>query len=64
MELAVIALAILVVFFIVPLIFQLLWNYTVPEIFGLREIRFWQSFRLLLMAGMLFGAGNYVHLNK
>ena len=57
------AFAITVVVFGVPLIFQLLWNITVPEVFGLRMIRYWQAFRLLLMAGMMFGAGNLFHFN-
>jgi hypothetical protein len=29
------------------MIFQVLWNITVPEIFGLMKIRYWQAFRLL-----------------
>ena len=49
--------------FVVPLIFQLLWNITVPEIFGLTRIRYWQGFRLLLIASMIFGAGSFVHFN-
>ncbi len=49
--------------FVVPLIFQLLWNVTVPEIFGLKRIRYWQGFRLLLIASMIFGAGSFVHFN-
>ena len=49
--------------FLVPLIFQLLWNITVPEIFGLKRIRYWQAFRLLLIASMIFGAGSFVHFN-
>ena len=53
----------IIAIFVVPWIFQLLWNITVPEIFGLRKIRFWQAFRLLLMAGMIFGAGSFVHFN-
>jgi hypothetical protein len=57
------AFEIAVVVFVVPLIFQLLWNITVPEVFGLRMIRYWQAFRLLLMAGMMFGAGNSFHFN-
>jgi hypothetical protein len=57
-----VGLAILIVF-VVPLMFQLLWNITVPEIFGLMKIRYWQAFRLLLMASMIFGAGSYVHFN-
>lgn len=34
---------------------QYLWNTTMPQIFGLNEITFWQSFRLLLIATILFG---------
>jgi hypothetical protein len=49
--------------FVVPLIFQFLWNITVPEIFGLRTIRCWQALRLLLMAGMIFGATSFIHIN-
>ena len=57
------ALAIVVAVFVAPLIFQFLWNITVPEIFGFKRIRYWQAFRLLLMASMIFGANNLVHFN-
>lgn len=30
-----------------------LWNYLMPEIFGLKEIGFWQSLCLLLFCGLL-----------
>jgi hypothetical protein len=40
---------------IVVAIFRLLWNTTMPEVFRLPEITFWQAFRLLLIAGFLFG---------
>ena len=36
-------------------VFQWLWNITMPEVFGLRTIRFWVAFRLLLIAGFLVG---------
>ena len=49
--------------FLVPLIFQLLWNITLPEIFGVKRIRYWQAFRLLLIANMICGAGSFVHFN-
>jgi hypothetical protein len=45
----------LVLFFVVPALLQLLWNTTIPQVFGLRTITFWQSFRLLLICGILFG---------
>ena len=44
-------------------LFTWLWNITMPEVFGLKEITFWQAFRLLLLAGFLFGAGSIVHFN-
>jgi hypothetical protein len=40
---------------IVVAIFRWLWNTTVPEVFGLRELSFWQSFKIMLLAGILFG---------
>jgi hypothetical protein len=36
-------------------VFQLLWNTTIPQVFKLGEITFWQALRLLLLAGILFG---------
>jgi hypothetical protein len=44
--------------FLVVWIFQLLWNSTMPEVFQLRGITFWQAFRILLLAGLLFGSGH------
>jgi len=41
--------------FLVPFIFMLLWNDTMPRIFKLSMISFWESFRLLLIASILFG---------
>lgn len=38
-------------------IFQWLWNITMPEAFGLRPIRFWIAFRLLLIAAALTSGG-------
>ena len=39
-------------------LFEWLWNITVPEVFGLKEISYWQSFRLLLIAAFIFGVGH------
>lgn len=46
----------------VTAIFQWLWNMTMPEVFGLREISFWQAFRLLIIAGFLT-AGGFIRFN-
>ena len=40
-------------------IFQWLWNITVPDIFKIRKIGFWEAFRLLLLSAILFG-GSFV----
>jgi hypothetical protein len=47
--------------FLVTWIFQWLWNITMPQVFNLKEITFWQAFRLLLIAGLLFGG---THINS
>ncbi len=36
-------------------LFQYLWNCTIPDIFKLPEISFWEAFRLLLISAFLFG---------
>jgi hypothetical protein len=30
-----------------------------PQVFNLNELTFWQAFRLLLIAGILFGGPNF-----
>ena len=50
---------IVAIFVVVVFVFQLLWNTTMPQVFQLRQITFWQAFRLLLLAGILFG-GSWV----
>lgn len=32
-----------------------LWNTTIPDVFGLKPLTFWQAFKLLLIATILFG---------
>lgn len=45
------------VFFLLVAVFQWLWNTTMPEAFGLKEIRYWVAFRLLLIAAFLTSGG-------
>ncbi len=40
---------------IIPALLRWLWNITMPEVFGLKQLTFWQAFRLLIIAFMLFG---------
>lgn len=54
------ALLIAVVFLLLlSLLLQWLWNITIPQVFGLKEITYWQAFRLLIIAGLLFGGPVY-----
>src|SRR5262245_47495127 len=52
-----IAFAIAFVLFIVlgGIVVQWLWNWLVPDIFGLRSIRFWEALGLLALSRILFG---------
>lgn len=46
--------------FLVTLLFKYLWNITMPQVFNLKEITFWQAFRLILIAGILFGGSSNI----
>lgn len=50
----------LVILAIVTLIFRWLWNTTVPDVFGVKALTFWQAFRILLLSAILFGGGTKV----
>lgn len=45
---------------IVTLIFRWLWNTTMPDVFGVKSLTFWQAFRILLLSAILFGGGTTV----
>lgn len=47
--------------FLATWLLKWLWNMTMPEVFGLKVITYWQAFRLLLIAGLLFG-GTHVNI--
>ncbi len=53
----------IVAFLILVGIFQWLWNITMPQVFNLRMIRYWQAFRLLIIAGFLFGNSHLPSFN-
>jgi hypothetical protein len=50
----------LVILAIITLVFRWLWNTTVPDVFGLKTLTFWQAFRILLLSAILFGGGTTV----
>jgi hypothetical protein len=50
-------------FFVLVGIFQWLWNITMPQVFNLRMITYWQAFRILLISGFLFGSSQFPSFN-
>jgi hypothetical protein len=55
-EILIILLACLILIPLLIALFQWLWNITMPQVFNLNAITFWQAFRLLLISGFLFRA--------
>lgn len=51
-------LSIAIILFLVTALLQWLWNITIPELFNLKELSYWQAFRLLLICAILFGGFN------
>lgn len=45
-------------------VFQWLWNITMPEVFALKEITFWQALRLLILTSFLFSGSIYTHFGS
>jgi hypothetical protein len=41
--------------FVFGFIVQLLWNWLMPEIFGLKTITFWQGFAIVILCKIFFG---------
>jgi uncharacterized membrane protein YraQ (UPF0718 family) len=42
--------------FVFGLVVQYLWNYLMPDLFGLKAITYWQAFALVILAKIFFGA--------
>lgn len=49
--------------FVSTALLQWLWNETMPELFRIPTVTFWQAFRLLLISAILIGAPGFIHLN-
>ncbi len=43
--------------FLVGYVLMLLWNWLMPELFGLSTITYWQAFGILVLAKIIFGFG-------
>lgn len=48
--------------FLASALLMWLWNITITPIFNIRKITFWEAFRLILIAGLLFG-GRFFTIN-
>jgi hypothetical protein len=53
----------IVLFFVLVATFQWLWNITMPQVFNLRRISYWQAFRILIISGFLFGSSHFLSFN-
>lgn len=51
------ALFVIVMLFLVGYILMLLWNWLMPELFGISTINYWQAFGILVLAKIIFGFG-------
>ena len=47
---------------ILVFIFRWLWNSTMPEVFGVKQLSFGQALKILILAGILFGGHRVVEV--
>ena len=47
--------------FIAILILKWLWNSTLPELFGFKQITWWQTFKLWLICAILFSGSGFLN---
>jgi len=53
----------LILFVVFVLVFRWIWNWTVPAVFGLRQITFWQAVGILILASILTGGHRIVSID-
>lgn len=51
-------------FLLMIYLFQFLWNKTMPSIFGLKEIVYWEAVGLVVIARILFGGFGFRWMNN
>ena len=52
----------LVLIAILVVIFRWLWNSTMPDVFGVKQLSFGQALKILILAGILFGGHRVVEV--
>ncbi|MGB3466780.1 MAG: hypothetical protein WBA74_15980 [Cyclobacteriaceae bacterium] len=55
---------VLCLFLVITLLLWSLWNWLIPDIFGLKRLSFLEAGGLLLLSKILFGGFNKEHLRK
>jgi hypothetical protein len=54
-----IPLIVAIVVLFMSFLLQWLWNITIPELFSVKELSYWQAFRLIIIASILFGGAGF-----
>lgn len=52
----------LILIAILVFVFRWLWNSTMPEVFGVKQLSFGQALKILILAGILFGGHRVVEV--
>lgn len=52
----------LILITIMVFVFRWLWNTTLPEVFGFKEISFGQAIKILILSAILFGGHRVVEV--
>ncbi len=52
----------LVLIAIIVVVFRWLWNTTMPEVFGVKQLTFGQALKILILASLLFGGHRVVEV--
>ena len=52
----------LVLIAIIVVVFRWLWNTTMPEVFGVKQLTFGQALKILILASLLFGGHKVVEV--
>jgi hypothetical protein len=52
----------LVLIAIIVVIFRWLWNTTMPDVFGVKQLSFGQALKILVLASLLFGGHRVVEV--
>lgn len=52
----------LVLIAILVFVFRWLWNSTMPDVFGVKQLSFGQALKIMILAGILFGGHRVVEV--